>query len=111
MSEHTERTEQTERDGVAAEVADRLRRRGVALDGREDGEALVTLLEAVEAFEREVGRQGGDLMVDEPVDERVAQPDDAAFVLPRRGAHETIAAFTGRIREAAASLASRARRR
>ena len=100
----------TERDGVSAEVADRLRRRGVALDGGETDEELVSLLDAVESFEREVERRGGDLMVDEPVGDRVAQPDDAAFVLPRRAPHERVASFTARVREAEAALAGRARR-
>jgi hypothetical protein len=105
MSDHG----RDERSASEAEVADRLRRRGVALDGREADEALVTLLEAVEAFERVVEQRGGDLMVDEPVDREVSQPDNQAFVLPRRQAHETIDAFTARVREATASLAGRSR--
>jgi hypothetical protein len=92
----------SERDGVSAEVADRLRRRGVRLDGRETDEELVSLLEAVEAFEGEVERRGGDLMVDEPVDGRVVQPDDAAFVLPTRAPQESVASFTARVRRALA---------
>jgi len=100
----------SERDGVSAEVVDRLRRRGVWLDGRETDEELVSLLEAVESFEGEVERLGGDLMVDEPVEGRVEQPDDAAFVLPSRTPHEAVASFTARVRRAGAALASRVRR-
>src|SRR5689334_1708024 len=100
----------SEQSRVSAEVADRLRRRGITLDGRESAEDLVSLLEAVESFEREVERHGGDLMVDEPVGGRVEQPDDAAFVLPRRAPREGAAAFAQRVRDAAAALAGRARR-
>ncbi len=95
---------------VAAEVADRLRRRGIGLDGRETDDELVSLLEAVESFELEVERLGGDLMVDEPVRGGVVQPDDQAFVLPTRQRNEGITAYTARIRKAEAALADRARR-
>ena len=40
-----------ERAGVAAEVADRLRRRGVAVTGGESSDDLADLLSAVERFE------------------------------------------------------------
>jgi hypothetical protein len=97
----------SERSDVAAEVAARLRRRGVLLDDRETDEELVTLLEAVEGFEREVERLGGDLMVDEPVAGHTPQPDDVAFVLPRREPQEKADAYAARIIDAAAALAQR----
>ena len=56
-----------ERRRIAAEVASRLRRRGVQLTGAESAMDLADLEEAVEEFERAVERSGGDLMVDEPV--------------------------------------------
>jgi hypothetical protein len=90
-----------ERQRVESEVASRLRSRGVHLNGRESDEELVELLEAVERFERAVERHGGDLMVDEPMDaDQAREPDDRRFVLPRRGAGESVGTFVARIAEA-----------
>jgi hypothetical protein len=92
-----------ERDRVADQIAGRLRSRGVRLDGRESGEQLVTLLEAVERFEAVVQSRGGDLMVDEPVGAAAPlSPDVRAFVLPTRSEREFIGDFIGRIAAAAA---------
>ena len=97
-----------ERRRIAAEVAGRLRRRGVQLSGSESAMELADLEEAVEDFERAVERSGGDLMVDEPVagDSPIA-PDEAAFVLPARKAGESVAAFIGRIGDAADQITAR----
>ena len=86
---------------AAAEVADRLRSRGIAVTGTEDPEDLVNLLSAVERFEEAVEAHGGDLMVD---DLKSAQPDDRHFVVPRRGAGEGIRAYIARIDAATAGL-------
>ncbi|MFL5576946.1 MAG: hypothetical protein ACJ79S_13350 [Gemmatimonadaceae bacterium] len=104
-------TRDDEQRHAADEIAARLRGRGVALTGRESGEELADLLDAVEQFEVVVERSGGDLMVDEPVgaDSPIA-PDDASFVLPARQRDETIAAYIGRITDAGAR-AAQARRR
>jgi hypothetical protein len=89
------------RDAARDEIADRLRRRGVNLTGREKGEELVEILEAVERFEVAVQDRGGDLMVDEPVgDAPPIEPDDRAFVLPKRAPSESVASFIERIAEA-----------
>lgn len=91
-------SEDEARRRVAEEIAGRLRRDGVRLDGRESDEELVTLLEVVERFEAAVQRRGGDLMVDEPVGRASPiAPDSRAFVLPTRRDHEPIAAFVERI--------------
>src|SRR5258705_26710 len=71
----------SERRHVAAEVADRLRHRGIALTGSEQPDELADLLSAVERFEAAVEAHGGDLMVD---DLNSSRPDDRHFVLPRR---------------------------
>ena len=92
---------QRERAAAAAEVSTRLRSRGVAVTGGESSEDLVDLLSAVERFEAAVEAHGGDLMVD---DLKSVQPDDSHFVVPRRGARETVRAYIGRIDEAAALL-------
>jgi hypothetical protein len=90
-----------ERAGVAAEVTDRLRHRGV-LVGPSDGPAdLADLLSAVEQFELAVEAHGGDLMVD---DLKSVKPDDRHFVLPRRAHAEPIRAYIGRITAATSGL-------
>ena len=90
-----------ERARAAAEVAARLRQRGIALTGAERPDDLVDLLSAVERFEAVVEAHGGDLMVD---DLKSSQPDDRHFVVPRRGPGETVRAYVARIDEAAARL-------
>jgi len=96
-----------ERAGVAAEVADRLRRRGVAVTGGEGSDDLADLLSAVERFEAVVESHGGDLMVD---DLKSSQPDDRHFVLPRRVPGESVRAYINRIDAAAAALRKHPRR-
>lgn len=93
--------EARERAAAAAEVAARLRQRGVSVTGAERPEELADLLSAVERFEATVEAHGGDLMVD---DLKSAQPDDVHFVLPRRGRGESVRAYIVRIDEAAARL-------
>jgi len=90
-----------ERARAAAEVAARLRQRGIALTGAERPDDLVDLLSAVERFEAVVEAHGGDLMVD---DLKSSQPDDRHFVVPRREHGETVRAYVTRIDEAAARL-------
>ena len=90
-----------ERRSAAAEVASRLRSRGITLTGAENPEDLVNLLSAVERFEAAVEAHGGDLMVD---DLKSSRPDDRHFVLPRRAHHEAVGAYIGRIDEATARL-------
>jgi len=90
-----------ERARAAAEVAARLRQRGIALTGAERPDDLVDLLSAVERFEAVVEAHGGDLMVD---DLKSSQPDDRHFVVPRRAHGETVRAYVARIDEAAARL-------
>ena len=94
------------REHAAGEIAAQLRRRGVHLTGRETDDELVDLLDAIEAFESAVEGAGGDLMMDEPVagSDTPLQPDDAAFALPSRGAHESVAAYVQRLDGAAARI-------
>ena len=94
-------------DRAAAEVADRLRRRGVAVTGAERSDDLADLLSAVERFEKVVEAHGGDLMVD---DLESPQPDDRHFVLPRREHAESIRAYIIRIDAATAGLRRHPRR-
>src|SRR2546426_2493250 len=70
-----------EQAAVAAEVAARLRDRGVTVTGAERPEDLADLLSAVERFEAAVEGHRGELMVD---DFRSPHPDHAHFVSPRR---------------------------
>jgi len=94
-------------DRAAAEVSDRLRRRGIALTGAERSDDLADLLSAVERFEKVVEAHGGDLMVD---DLKSPKPDDRHFVLPRREHGEPIRAYVIRIDEAATGLRRHPRR-
>lgn len=92
---------EAERRRVAEEMAARLRRTGVRLTGRETGEELAQVTEAVERFEATVIRNGGDLMVDQPIANAApTAPDNAAFVLPRRLDDESVSAYLSRIDEA-----------
>jgi hypothetical protein len=106
MDGYEERDE--ERAAAAAEVAERLRRRGIAVTGAERPDDLVDLLSAVERFEASVEAHGGDLMVD---DLKSAQPDDRHFIVPRRGPGETVRAYIGRIDEATDGLRRHPRHR
>src|SRR3989449_11393060 len=93
--------EAEERAAAVAEVAARLRSRGIAVTGAEGPEDLADLLSAVERFEATGEAHGGGLMVD---DLKSAQPDDRHFVGPRRGHGEGVRTYIGRIDEATARL-------
>src|SRR2546421_5534366 len=90
-----------EQDAAVAEVAGRLRQRGIAVTGAEDSDDIANLLAAVERFELAVEAHGGDLMVD---DLRSSRPDDPHYGVPRRPHREVIRAYIRRIDEATASL-------
>src|SRR5213076_3433458 len=90
-----------ERSAAVAEVAARLRSRGIAVTGAEPPEDLADLLSAVERFEATVEAHGGDLMVD---DLKSAQPDDRHFVLPRRESGEAVRDYIARIDAATGAL-------
>src|SRR5258706_8219850 len=90
-----------DQERAAAEVADRLRRRGIAVTGAERSDELADLLSAVERFESAVEAHGGDLMVD---DLKSSRPDDRHFVLPRRGKAESARAYIVRIDAATEAL-------
>lgn len=89
------------------ETSDRLRDRGVHVTGRETGEELATLLEAVERFEQVVESRGGDLMVDEGPHGETLEPDNIQFVLPKRHAGEAVAAYLDRVNDAMLALRRR----
>lgn len=91
----------SERSDVAAEVADRLQRRGIDVTSGERTDDLADLLSAVERFEAAVESHGGDLMVD---DLKSARPDDEHFVVPRRSRDEEIRAYIKRIDAATVGL-------
>lgn len=96
-----------ERARVGLDIAARLASRGVALTGGESSEELVSLLEAVERFERAVQAKGGDLMVDEGPQRSKPQPDDAQFVIPSRAADESVGRYIRRVDEAAGVIDDR----
>jgi len=98
---------EADEDRAAAEVADRLRQRGVPVTGAERSDDLADLLSAVERFEKAVEAHGGDLMVD---DLKSPQPDDRHFVLPRREHAESIRSYIIRIDGATEGLRRHPRR-
>src|SRR5689334_14312400 len=91
----------SEINAAAQEVAGRLRRRGIALRGDERPEDLADLLSAVQRFEAVVEARGGDLMVD---DLQSSQPDDRHFVLPPRGANESVRDYIAQVDGATARV-------
>lgn len=101
------RTEIRDTDEVARvsdQIAARLEARGVTVSNTDTSDDLGTLLEAVEAFEIAVEAAGGDLMVDEAPAGEAPEPDNPAFVLPKRGGSENAGDYATRIRRAATSL-------
>lgn len=105
MAKYDEEAE--ERAAALADVAARLRSRGIAVTGADNPEDLVDLLAALERFELAVEAHGGDLMVD---DLNSSRPDDQHFVVPRRARREGARAYIGRIDEATAGLRRHPRR-
>lgn len=89
---------------VSQELAGRLRARGVAIHDDDSPDTIVLLLETVEAFERAVEAQGGDLMMDEPPANQAGQPDDPHFLLPPRGDDESGSAYGTRLAEQTAAI-------
>jgi hypothetical protein len=90
---------------VQTEVINRLQALGVATTALDTTDDLARLLDAVEEFERTVQQRGGDLMLDEPIASKQAEPirpDNGFFVIPAREENETAAAFIERIKDARA---------
>src|SRR2546423_4898324 len=90
-----------ERAAAAAEVAARLRSRGIAVTGAENSEALVDLLSAVERFEAAVGAPGGGFVVG---DFESSRPADPHLFLPRGAQGEAVGADLRRLHEATGKL-------
>lgn len=88
---------ENELERVEGQTRGRLESLNVRLDGRESPDELVSLLEAVERFEEAVEARGGDLMVDEPERGKVVEPDDPAFVLPKRRPEESVEDYLDRV--------------
>ena len=100
----TPRDDDRELARVAESLAGRLTARGVAVHADDSPEAIVLLLDHVEAFERAVEARGGDLMVDEPPAHHEGQPDDPHFLLPARGDDESPSAYATRLANATVAI-------
>lgn len=88
---------------VQTEVINRLQTLGVATSTLDTPDDLARLLDAVEEFERTVQQRGGDLMLDEPIASKRAEPirpDNGLFVIPVRDENESVVAFIARINDA-----------
>jgi len=92
-----------ERERAATEISGRLLQKGIDVSAEEDPALLADLLSAVEGFETEVIKQGGDLMVNMPTS---TDPQNPAFVIPTRSSDETIELYIRRINEAAAKISA-----
>ena len=80
-----------------------LSERGIDVLDADGDEALADLLTAVQRFERTRFELGGDSYTN---DMDASEPDQKAFVMPRRGADESIAQYTDRVNRAAQKAAS-----
>ena len=100
----TPRDDNRERARVAESLAGRLAARGVDVHADDSPDAIVLLLEHVEAFERAVEAGGGDLMVDEPPAHHEGEPDDPHFLLPQRGDDESPSAYAKRLVDATLAI-------
>jgi hypothetical protein len=82
----------------------RLTALGIALSGDESPDQITQVADAVERFEDAVEARGGDLMIDEPPSGARGQGDVPDFVLPRRAADESLAAYVARLDRATAKV-------
>jgi hypothetical protein len=90
-----------EQERARERAGDVLSRRGVRLFGDESDEELANLWSAVDRFESVVEARGGDTMTNSPDSQ---EPDNPAFVLPKRKARESAGDYTRRILQAAHEL-------
>jgi len=90
-----------ERNGVRDELEGRLVRSGVLLSGSESDEQIVSIADAVEAFEAARSAAGGDSMINTL---ESSQPEDAHYVLPRRRDDEPVEQYVIRVRDAAEEI-------
>ena len=90
-----------EREAAATELAGRLLQKGLDVSSSEDPAILADLLSSVERFEYAVINRGGDLMVNMPTS---TDPQDPAFVLPKRRDDESLQAYIRHIDEATSML-------
>ena len=82
----------------------RLSERGIRVESTDTDEEVADMLEAIERFESAVESRGGDLFVN-----RIgsSEPEDPAFVPPRRREGESAADYRRRIEAAADALRRR----
>lgn len=120
MTEHIDPRERATEPGptaddlerVTAETRNWLHARGVDVSPADRPEDLAALRDEVEAFEREVHDQGGDLMVAEPAQGHTVEsgggqavaPGQSPFVLPGRREGEPVADYLARLRVATESV-------
>jgi hypothetical protein len=89
---------------VRQEAENRLRDRGITVKATDSDDDVANILEAVEQFESTVEALGGDLMVNRI---GVREPQDPAFVPPKREENEAAARYTERVLTATNELRSR----
>jgi hypothetical protein len=82
----------------------RLAGRGIEVRADDRDDDVAELQDAVERFEQEVQRLGGDLMVNHLGSSR---PEDPAFVPPARDPDESISRYLRRLEDAITALVER----
>ena len=82
----------------------RLAGRGIEVRPDDSYDDVAELQDAVERFEQEVQRLGGDLMVNQLGS---SQPEDPAFVPPARAAGESIGSYLRRLEDGIKALTDR----
>ncbi len=94
----------TEQHNARLEAEYRLNERGIEIAQDDSDEEVADTLEAIERFEAAVEAKGGDLFVN-----RIgsSEPEDPAFVPPRRKPGESAADYWQRIEVATGQLRSR----
>ena len=97
-------TDETDVERATRQVRSQLEQRGVRVfdADADDAEGEARMLEAVEAFEAAVRREGGDSYTNVPQSSR---PDRAEFVIPTRGDDERADTYAQRVLAAASSIA------
>ena len=100
LDPHRQEEQRKAREESEARLADR------GIDVRPDDayDDVAELQDAIDRFEAEVTRQGGDLMVNHI---RSTRPEDPAFVPPARDAGESIGAYLRRLEDAITALSER----
>ena len=86
-----------ERRAAAAEIAGRIRIKGIRIHGTESSAELDDILTAIDEFESAVMARGGDLMNNSP---ESTDPETPEYVIPQRKVGESAGDYVQRLGKA-----------